>query len=267
MTAIYLAGLGIRGVDQITPEAERAIQLSREVLYLDTGVATRRFLERMCPRVTPLFEQSYAEGAPRMDAYRHMAASVVAAALDHPPVTFAIQGHPLIGVYAPFLVLRMARELGLEAVVLPGVSALDAIAADLRIDPCSDGLQMFEATDLLLRGRPLQPDVPALLWQIGAVETSLHTTRSSRPERFARLRRHLLEYYPPDHEVAAVYCSPHPLMPALTLRFPLERIADYAAELHPGYSLFIPAVLDRPVVDRELLASLDSREHLRAVTR
>jgi hypothetical protein len=267
MTDLWIAGLGIQTVGQVTREVKQAIRGSREVLYLDTGAATRTFLEGLCPRVTSLYEQSYSEDKPRVGAYEHMAARVVDAALDHPPVTFAIHGHPLVGVHAPFLVLELARVLDLRVGVLPGISGIDTVLADLRIDPVVHGVQMYEATDLLLRRRPLMSDVPAILWQIGPLETALHTMRVSRPERFNRFVAHLRQFYPARHEVTAIYCSPHPLLPPVTLRFALEDMPRHAEEIHAGFTLYVPAAASRAVTDCDLLGKLYSVEHLRSVTR
>ncbi len=267
MVDIYIVGLGVLNVDQITRETERAIRRSNEVLYVDTGVATPAYLESLCPRVTSLFESSYEEAAHRVNAYHHMAARVLDAAMDHPPVTFAMHGHPTVGVYAPFLIRDMARVLDLEVQVLPGISAMDSLCAELMVDPCVAGLQMYEATDLLLRRRPLLPDVPALIWQIGCVETSLHTMRVSRPIRFERLRSHLLRFYPSEHEVIAAYATSHPLMPSTLYRFALRDICEHAHLLHPGFTLFVPSAGERPIEDRELLLLVDDVEHLRRITR
>ena len=267
MTDIWIAGLGLQTATQITPQVEQAIRESREVLYIDTGVATRQRLEALCPRVTPLFDESYREANARASAYEHMAIRVIEAALDRPPVTFAIHGHPLIAAHPPFLVLNMARALGQRAEVLPGISSLDAIFADLQFDPVVHGVQMYEATDLLLRRRPLLHDVPAIIWQVGPLETALHTERVSRPERFARFVAHLRRYYPARHQVKAIYCSPHPLLPPHILRFAIEDMGDYAAEIHSGFTLYVPPSAGRPVVDRELATQMYSAEHLRQITR
>ena len=93
-----------------------------------------------------------------------MAAAVVNAALDHPPVTFALYGHPLVFSYPPFLVREMAKYLELKVKLVPGISAMDCMFADLAIDPSMSGIQIYEATDVLIRKRPLQNDVPALIW-------------------------------------------------------------------------------------------------------
>lgn len=267
MTDIEIIGLGVSSVHQITREAEQAIRASNEVLYLDTGVATRRYLEARCARVTSLHESSYREGGHRLNAYYHMAAAVVEAALAHPPVTFAIHGHPLVAVYPSFLVSDLAQVVGLSVRITPGVSAMDSVFAELQIDPCIDGIQMYEATDLMLRRRPLQPDVPALIWQIGNLESRLHTMRVSRPRRFERFVDYLGQYYPVEHPLIAVYTSPHPLMRAQVLRFPLHELPRQAAHIHTGFSLYIPARGQRPIQDLDLLTKVDSAGHLAEITR
>jgi precorrin-3B methylase len=267
MTDLWIAGLGIQTVSQITRQVEHALRASREILYLDTGVATKSYLEGLCPRITSLFEQSYAEDRPRVSAYEHMAIRVVEAALDHPPVTFAIHGHPLIAVHPPFLVMEMAKALDLRVEVLPGISALDTLFADLRVDPVVHGVQMFEATDLLLRRRPLQSDVPAILWQVGTLETALHSQRVSKPERFARFVDHLKRFYPARHPVTAIYSSPHALLTPVILRFALEDMRHYAEDLHAGFTLYVPPAIGRPIQDCVLVTEIYSVEHLRSITR
>jgi Tetrapyrrole (Corrin/Porphyrin) Methylases len=267
MTDIWIAGLGLTTVGQVTREVEQALRASREVLFLDTGVATREFLRSLCPRVTSLYEESYSEAGARVNAYEHMAVRVVEAALDHPPVTFAIHGHPLVAAHPPFLVLELAKALELRVEVLPGISAIDTILADLRLDPVVHGVQMYEATDLLLRRRPLQPDVPAIIWQIGPLETALHSDRVSKPERFSRFVGHLRQFYPARHEVVAIYCSPHPLLPPTVLRFALEDMGQHAHEIHGGFTMYVPPAGSRPIQDYDLLAKLYSPEHLKSVTR
>src|SRR5262249_58598576 len=139
---LYLAGLGLQTVTHITRAVQDACRGSAEILYVDTGIATRTFLETLCPRVTPLFDESYAPDASRVSAYHHMAARVVEAALDHPPGTFALHGHPLVAALPPFLVLDLAAALALRVTILPGVSALDALLADLRLGPVGPRLPM-----------------------------------------------------------------------------------------------------------------------------
>jgi len=163
-------------------------------------------------------------------------------------------------------VLELAAALDLRVAILPGISAIDSILADLRLDPVVHGVQMYEATDLLLRRRPLQPDVPAILWQIGPLETCLHSTAVSRPEGFTRLVAHLRLFYPPRHEVVAIYSAPHPLMPPEVMRFALEDMAGHAERIHAGFSLYVPPAGARSILDFNLLSGLYSADHLRRIT-
>ena len=268
MTDLWIVGLGIQTVNQITREVEQAFRASREILYLDTGVATKRYLEGLCPRVSSLFEQSYGEDRPRLSAYEHMAIRVLEAALDHPPVTFAIHGHPLIARYTrPFWCWKWRRRsiCGLKS--SPASLPSTRFSPHLRIDPVVHGVQMFEATGLLLRRRPLHNDVPAIIWQVGTLDTGLHSQRVSRPERFARFIAHLQQYYPAEHQVVAIYGPPTPfcLRPSCDLLLRIWGL--YAGELHAGFTLYIPPAIGRPVQDWDLLAKLYSVDHLRSLTR
>ena len=267
MADIAIVGLGILPGGHLTREAEEALRRCKEILYLDAGIATQAWLETLCPTATSLFGTTYSEGRPRLPGYHDMAARVLDAAMDHPPVGFAINGHPTVGVTAASLVARGAAQFDLDVAVLPGISAMDCLFAHLMLDPVVEGLQMFEATDLLLRRRPVHNDVPVLIWQVGTVESRLYTASPSRPERFSRFRAHLLTFYPADHPVTAVHASSHPLVPTTSWRFPLGGIEAEAERLHAGITLYLPALARRPISDTDLLADLDRPAHLRRVTR
>jgi hypothetical protein len=79
---------------------------------------------------------------------------------------------------------------------VPGISSLDTLFVDLGIDAASDGLQMYEATDLLLRRRPLQNDVPCIIWQVNAIAEPTYETDRRSADQFLPLQSYLLEFYP-----------------------------------------------------------------------
>lgn len=266
VTDIYIVGLGISGIEHLTRETESAFRRSNEILAVPTHPAVLRHMESLCPKVTELHSVSYAEGENRLNAYDTMSAMVLAAALDHPPVTFALYGHPLVYVYPSRQIIDAAPYLGLTVRTLPGISSLDTMFIDLDFDPATEGLQMYEATDLLIKQRPLQPDVPCLIWQIGTVESVLYSTAPSKPERFLRIKDYLLRFYPPGHELTAVYSTHHPLLDSTLVKFKLAEMEHQHEHLHQGLTVFIPAVRDRAVADPELLAKVESRAHLETLT-
>ncbi|WP_437523406.1 SAM-dependent methyltransferase [Sorangium sp. So ce726] len=262
---IYVVGTGIAAPDHLTKEAERILSSCNEVLFVDSGPGLPDYLATICARVTDL-STLYEDGSSRLKTYHRMAARVLEAALDRAPVAFALYGHPLVYAYPPFLVRAGAAELGLRVKVVPGISAADCILTELNIDPATNGFQMYEATDVLLRRRPLQSDVPALIWQIGAVETGLYSRAPSRPERFSRFQKHLEKYYPRSHVVYAVCCATTSLKPATVLQFEIRQMMDLAHVLHAGYTLYIPPAAIQPVLDLELLGQIDDAQHLARIT-
>ena len=127
-------------------------------------------------------------------------------------------------------------------------------------------MQVSSNSSLLAVVAALQPDVPALIWQIGNLESRLHTGRVSRPERFERFVRHLRQHYAGDHKVIAVYAPAHPLMPADVIRCALTDLPQHAHRIHAGFSLYVPRAGQRPIQDLDLLAKVDDPQHLANVT-
>lgn len=263
---IYIVGTGIVPAFHLTREAEAAIRSSTEVMYVDRSFGIEEFLSSICPNVTDLAESSYAIGEERIDAYRLMATRVIEAAMNNPPVTFALYGHPLVYSLPPFIVKTAAEALGLRVKVMAGISSLDTLFVDLNIDPCTHGIQMYEATDLLLRKRPIQPDVPCVIWQVGTVESRLYSESKSLPQRFLAFKNYLLNYYASDTIVTALYSASLPLIPPSIREFKIENMEDNADFLHQGVTLYIHPATARPVADEMMLASLDRPEYLDELT-
>lgn len=263
---LYIVGLGIVSVRQVTREAEAAMRRSTEILYASDAIGIADYLHGLCGKVTEVYVSTLREKQERLSKYNRIAAMVIEAALDHPPVSFAIAGHPLVFVYPTQQILAVADQLGLRVKVLPGISSFDCMIVDLQLDPGSGGVQMFETTGLLLQQRPLYPDVPCFLWQVGAVETRLFTRAKSVPGRFTRLQNHLLKYYPAAHKVKVVYSSSHPLAASTILEFRIDEMHLHAEQIHPGATLYLPPARLTEVKDLELAKLVDSVDHLKSIT-
>lgn len=262
---ITIAGMGVSAVVQVTSQTEQRIRQCNEALFLDAGVGTAAFLQARCPRVTPLYGL-YQEGGSRRETYHRQTATVIEAALCRRPVIYLTHGHPMVFSYASTLIRDVAQALDLRVEVLPGISSMAALMADLWLDPATHGLQMFEATDILLRRRPLQPDVPALIWQVGNLETILYTTKNSGSDRLLRFRDWLLHFYPADHPITAYHAAPHPITVHQQWQFPLRALPEQAERLHPAITLFVPPCATRPIQDFELLQRVRDRNHLKKIT-
>lgn len=262
---IYIVGLGILSVRHVTRETEAALRSCRAVFVVDAGFGVLDYLAGLGPHVIDMLPY-YEERGSRDRVYRKMAAAVVQAALTEPPVAFATYGHPMMFSYPPALIRRAAAHLGLRTHTMAGISALDTLIVDLGVDPGMEGLQIYEATDLLLRERPLQPDVPLLLWQVAAVESGLFSSARGNRKRFERLQRYLLRYYPESHVVTMALSASFPLLDPLLEAFPLGEMADRLANGPQTGTLFVPPVQRRPVKDERLLEAVYDPGHLERVT-
>jgi uncharacterized protein YabN with tetrapyrrole methylase and pyrophosphatase domain len=258
---VAVVGLGMVGVHQLTREAEETLARCSRVFLVDPGFGVAEHIESLGPEVVDLAEL-YQPGHDRIEAYREMAAAVVDAALADPPVSFASYGHPLVYCYPTTLIRRASALLALKLTVLPGISTLDALFIDLDLDPALNGLQMYEASDLLVRDRPLQPDVPLLVWQASVVGEPKYVERQSRGDGFALLEEHLRRFYPPEHEVTLVLSRTYPLAPSLRESYPLCELAQRLRDGLQVGTLYVPPVAERPVIDSvfEVLGMGDSTQ-------
>jgi hypothetical protein len=83
----------------------------------------------------------------------------------------------------------------------PGISAGDCLYADLGIDPGRFGCQHFEASQLLLFERRIDPTAYLVLWQVGLVGDRSLARFHTGPAYRQVLVDLLAQDYPLDHEV------------------------------------------------------------------
>jgi uncharacterized protein YabN with tetrapyrrole methylase and pyrophosphatase domain len=222
---------------------------------IDGGFGVVPYLKTICPEVTSLLP-FYQRGKERLPTYRRMAAEVINAAIVGSPVCFATYGHPLVYCYPAVLIQRAAKLLNLRVQAFPGISSLDTLFVDLGIDAATDGLQMYETTDLLLRRRPIQNDVPCILWQVNAIAEPTYETDRRSADQFLPLQSYLLEFYPPEHSITLVLSKTFPLLESIVETYQLWRLATDLARGPQSGNLYIPPVHRRPIADQQLLKKL-----------
>ena len=236
----------------MTPEAASAIERADDVLYLVTQPLTAQWIERTNPRSRSL-DGLYAPGKPRRDTYAEMVDELLSPVRAGREVCAAFYGHPGVFVHPGHEAVRRARAEGHRARMLPAVSALDCLVADLGIDPAATGLQSYEATDFLVHRRPVDEAATLVLWQIGVVG-ELGYASAPRRENLALLVDRLARAYPRGHEVIVYEASPYPLVAdPFVLRVPLEQLPD--AQVPLLATLVVPPAR-RPRRDRALAARL-----------
>ena len=198
-----------------------------------------RLLESLNRRTESLHD-CYREGRDGGAAAEEMVERILAPLRMGHAVCAAFSGHPGIFMRVPHECLRRARSQGIVARLLPGVSILDCLRADLEIDSAS-GCQLFEATQFLLRPKSFDTRVPLVLLQAGAL--GVRSWRESlEPDRrgLRLLADALLRHYPEGHEVVVYEIDPLPPWEARIGRSPLHGLAE--APLSVLSTVFLPPV-------------------------
>lgn len=253
--SLLVVGTGIEGATHATSSASNAIKLASKVLFAVADPMTVAWIRTLRPDAESLPYGT--PETPRLQIYEEMVARILAELQDGQRVCAAFYGHPGFLTAPAHMAVARARERGFIARMLPGVSSLDCLFADLGFDPGNLGLQLFEATDFLLRPRIIDVHTPLLLMQIAMVGNRHRYGAGHEPaaaQAPGLLRDRLLALYRPDHEavvyLASTQCDhPHRATPIL-----LRDLAD--VPFAEASSLFVPPASRAPV-DPEVLALLE----------
>lgn len=218
--SLTVVGTGIDAVSQLTPAARGAIEGADEVFYLLADPIAARRVASLNARASSL-DHLYGATKARRETYAEVVETVVAAVLRGARVCVVVYGHPGVFALSGHEAITRVRTAGLAARMLPAVSALDCLIADLGVDPATSGLQTYEATYFFLRRPPVDPHATLVLLQVGMLgETGGAATESVAP-RFGLLLDRLVEHYGPAREAVLYEASPYPGTPPAIDRFAL----------------------------------------------
>ncbi|MFC4765434.1 SAM-dependent methyltransferase [Dyella koreensis] len=198
--SIACVGMGMTLGSHLTPLARSHIEQA-DVIFagLSDGVV-EMWLQRMHHDVRSL-QPYYQEGKSRLKTYKQWVNLMMTEVRAGKRVCGVFYGHPGIFAWSPHKVIEVARAEGFAAHMEPGISAEDCLYADLGIDPGRYGCQHFEATQLLLYKRRIDPTGYLVLWQVGLVG-DLSMTRFQTGSAYRQvLVDQLSQDYSLDHEV------------------------------------------------------------------
>jgi tetrapyrrole methylase family protein/MazG family protein len=174
--AITILGLGPGRRDDLTLQAHALLEQAASdntMVYFRTLIhPTVEPLKQAIPNLHIVsFDSFYDESTSWDTLYQRIAEELCVLAEEHPPVLYAVPGHPLVGESSVQLLLQMARERGLSTGVVAGLSFLEPVCAALELDPFTAGVQMMDATILAalrsdeIAGKIL-PTIPLLVTQV-----------------------------------------------------------------------------------------------------
>ena len=210
--SLVVVGTGISVAGQMTIAARSYIENADIVFMGIMNKIGEHVVTTLNPNSVSL-DDLYEEGTSRALTYSQMADRIVASVMAGNKVCVAFYGHPGVFVTPSHEAIRRVQGMGLEAKMLPGVSAEDCLIADLGIDPSRFGCQSYEATQFLFRDYRIDPHMTQIIWQIGlAGEATLSVLDANQSQSgLAMLADILAEHYPTDHELIIYEAATLPL--------------------------------------------------------
>jgi len=264
---IHIVGLGMVSYAQITREVEQILKNAGSIYLLSNDSLVEEYCSEFDAEVIQLSDE-YKEKERRVNIYERMAERVLKEThTTNSPVVLAVYGHPLFGVSPSKFVIERAQEQGLEVQIKPGISSLDCLYVDLHLDPLTNGVQIYEATDFLLREFSPNPDVPLFLLQIGLLETGLYSTTESSSNRFKRLESYLEQYYHSSHQIKLIKTATYPITAQEQISVKLNEFDSLADDVDMAHTLYVPPVRTRPIQNKQLAKKIDTEEYLNQITK
>lgn len=197
---------------------------------------TLLWLRRLNPNVESL-HRFYAVDKLRQQSYREMVARVLRELNRGTNVCLLTYGHPGVFADAAHAAIRRARKAGFDARMLPAVSAIDWLYADLEIDPATRGCQIHDASEFLVYQPRFDPTSGLALLQVGAIGEPNQPQRSNA-RGFRMLRDYLVKAYGPSHEVVLYEASPYAIAKPSIQRAPLGKVQKLRLSL--ASTLYVP---------------------------
>jgi uncharacterized protein YabN with tetrapyrrole methylase and pyrophosphatase domain len=249
--SLVVVGTGIRPGLHLTLETRKRIERADEVLYLLAELAPNSWIHQLNPSAESMIG-IYRPGRDQREVYEELVERVLQRVRQGRNVCMVTYGHPAVLDDSCHEAVRRARAEGYSADLLPAVSAIDCLLADLDVDPGRDGLQLFEATDFLLRRRALDVSVPLVLWQISVIGET-RTTETVNRKGLALLADRIEELYGADHEVIIYEATPFSVGHPTIERSSVKELAS--APIAGLSTLFVPS-LSRPEPDPTIQEAL-----------
>jgi precorrin-6B methylase 1 len=236
---LTVVGTGIDVTTQLTPGAQAAIEAADAVPYLVADPIAALRLEALNSNARSL-DSLYAAGKDRLQTYEEMADAFLEPARSGFRSCAVLYGHPGVFGFPAHAAVEQARAEGIPARMLPAVSALDCLFADLGIDPGSTGLQCYEATYFVERRLPVDRDATLVLLQVGMIGERGGDPTPAAAGRFRQLVEQLAALYGSAREAvlytASTYPGASPTIARFKLGEPPPRTPDLAATLCIGGS-------------------------------
>jgi precorrin-6B methylase 1 len=250
--SLTIVGTGIQAIAQVTPEARSCIELADKVLYFQSDPVSANWVQTLNPTAESL-GRLYGTQKRRKLTYLEAVEQILHFVRKGLNVCVAFYGHPAVFCMPGHEAIRRARLAGFQARMLPAISSLDCLFADLGIDPGVEGCQSFEASDFLLHPRKFDSTSPLILLQVAIIGESALPLRPCNREGLKILTKELRKHYPPHHQVVIYEASQFVVSKPYVVKVPLSALPG--VYMTPIATLYVPPRA-RPAANPRMLRLL-----------
>lgn len=234
---LVVVGAGIKFLSHLTVEARAHVEQADEVLYLVNEPAMKLWIEKTSRKSTSL-EDLYKKYRLRHDCYHAITQYILEILNKNIHVCVVIYGHPTILAEPGLNAVIEAKKQGYDAKIIPGISTMDCLFADLLIDPGTVGCQTFEATDFLIHRRKFDNSSHLILWQIDVIGILDNADKHNSSHGLKYLVNYLNTKYLEDHSVILYQASQYPSFKPYIKEIYLKKLPEM--KVNAITTLYIP---------------------------
>lgn len=205
MSKLIVIGSGIKAISHFTKESEVVLRSADKVYFLSNDPVTTEWLLKQNPTAESLYPL-YCSFENRADAYQSICDYLVSEYTSYNCTVLVLYGHPIFFTDIGLKVVHEIRAQKGFAILLPAISSLDCLLADLLINPTKAGLSIHDATEFFVHDRTIDTTTYLVLYQI----SSLLTSDYSISKCLAKLQTKLLNFYAPDQDIYIYRSAQYP---------------------------------------------------------
>lgn len=238
---LYILGTGVAFFDHISLETQRLLEECK-IICTNLPDELLQSLPQNLRLKTKSFWHLYKDGSNRVNNYRVVMDSVLNELKNEQPIAWLTPGHPSVFDSTTSLLLKEGRSLGWKVILMPAISCIDTIIADLEYE-VAGGLFIYDATSVVMNKIPLLTSVSVMLLQISVFfSENSHLTIKSLSVDLQPLKEYLKKYYAENHKCAFICSSTNAQYES---RITWVKISDFTSltpDLLTSATLWIPKI-------------------------
>lgn len=238
-TDLYLVGAGVAFPEHLTVETIEILTMCKHIgtnLPEETLVGLPQDLRDKCVSLWSLYQ----DGRIRTENYSDVFQAIIELVEVDTPIAWLTPGHPIIFDSVSASLLTEGKRRGWNVRVIPAISSIDTMLAELGYDP-AHGMLIHEATGLVRRNIPVTQSVALMLLQpaVFDVNVAIISGDSAGPD-LSPLRDYLCKFHSTEHRCAFIRSASKLGERDLVTWINLGDLSSVPYQLVAGSTLFVP---------------------------